>query len=120
MRLASTPTLAALALTHSRAPNASSIAAGHLFSGAQAKPRGLPRKPPSCASASSVNGDLEVGIQAVFDDVVEKYAHRQPETGAIDRAFRLERDDGAPRIVHGLRAMLFCKVGGDAVQVVGT
>src|ERR1041385_1503323 len=70
------------------------------------------------ASASSVKGDLPGGIEAAFDDVVEEYAHGQPEPRAIDGPFRLKGDDRAARIVHGRRAMLFGKIGGDAVQVV--
>jgi hypothetical protein len=69
-------------------------------------------------SARSVKGDLQGRIETAFDDIVEEYAHGQPEPRAIDGPFRLKGDDRAARIIHGRRAMFFGKIGSDTVQVV--
>src|SRR6185437_14357957 len=41
-------------------------------------------------SARSVKGDLQGRIETAFDDIVEEYAHGQPEPRAIDGPFRLK------------------------------
>ena len=66
-----------------------------------------------------MNDDRPIRIDAAQRDVVEEHSERGPEPGALHRAFGLERDRGAARIVSGRVAVLGRKVGGETAEISG-